>query len=402
MARRPVSPRRLTALISSLIFLDMITWLAAVPLVPVWQKEFGLSDDQSGLILGIYSFAVLLFAIPAGHLSDRLGARRMTLIGASLFIVAAPSIALAHTFWLLVLVRVVQGACSAVTWSAGLAWLGSAVGDEYRPRGLSIANATATVGTIAGPLLGGPIVSHVGLGVAFSVLGGLVAIVVVWALFEPGGDPQIGKHHEDQGPFESLRRAMKPGRIQIGFVAIGFVALMMAALQLLGPLHFDAAGLSSATIGWIFTVGSIFSVLSILTVARLGRRLNQTRTLVVLPVICGGLVVLMLLPFGIPWYAALLILVMCLASPIFTIAYAACADGARDEKIGEGGAFGMLNAVWAIGSLLAPIIAGFISQKGPSWVMYALVGALSIVVMFTLRRSESVVTAAERAGYDPV
>ena len=402
MARRPVSPRRLTALISSLIFLDMITWLAAVPLVPVWQKEFGLIDDQSGLILGIYSFAVLLFAIPAGHLSDRLGARRMTLIGASLFIVAAPSIALAHTFWLLVLVRVVQGACSAVTWSAGLAWLGSAVGDEYRPRGLSIANATATVGTIAGPLLGGPIVSHVGLGVAFSVLGGLVAIVVVWALFEPGGDPQIGKHHEDQGPFESLRRAMKPGRIQIGFVAIGFVALMMAALQLLGPLHFDAAGLSSATIGWIFTVGSIFSVLSILTVARLGRRLNQTRTLVVLPVICGGLVVLMLLPFGIPWYAALLILVMCLASPIFTIAYAACADGARDEKIGEGGAFGMLNAVWAIGSLLAPIIAGFISQKGPSWVMYALVGALSIVVMFTLRRSESVVTAAERAGYDPV
>ena len=402
MARRPVSPRRLTALISSLIFLDMITWLAAVPLVPVWQKEFGLSDDQSGLILGIYSFAVLLFAIPAGHLSDRLGARRMTLIGASLFIVAAPSIALAHTFWLLVLVRVVQGACSAITWSAGLAWLGSAVGDDYRPRGLSIANATATVGTIAGPLLGGPIVSHVGLGVAFSVLGGLVAIVVVWALFEPGGDPQIGKHHEGQGPFESLRRAMKPGRIQIGFVAIGFVALMMAALQLLGPLHFDAAGLSSASIGWIFTVGSIFSVLSILTVARLGRRLNQTRTLVVLPVICGGLVVLMLLPFGIPWYAALLILVMCLASPIFTIAYAACADGARDEKIGEGGAFGMLNAVWAVGSLLAPIIAGFISQKGPSWVMYALVGALSIVVMFTLRRSESVVTAAERAGYDRV
>lgn len=400
-ARRPVSPRRLTALISSLIFLDMITWLAAVPLVPVWQKEFGLTDDQSGLILGIYSFAVLLFAVPAGHLSDRLGARRMTLIGATLFIVAAPSIALAQTFWLLVLVRVVQGACSAVTWSAGLAWLGNAVGDAYRPRGLSIANATATVATIAGPLLGGPIVARVGLGVAFSVLGGLVAIVVIWALFEPGGDPHVGKHHEGHGPFESLRRAAKPGRIQIGFVAIGFVALMMASLQLLGPLHFDAAGLSSSAIGWIFTVGSVFSVLSILTVARLGRRLNQTRTLVLLPVICGMLVVLMLLPFGIPWYAALLIIVMCLASPIFTIAYAACADGARDERIGEGGVFGMLNAVWAVGSLLAPIIAGFISQKGPSWLMYALVGALSIVVLFVLRRSESVVTAAARAGYDP-
>ncbi|MGI9187389.1 MAG: MFS transporter [Gaiellales bacterium] len=401
-ARRPVSPRRLTALISSLIFLDMITWLAAVPLVPVWQREFGLSDDQSGLILGVYSFAVLLCAIPAGHLSDRVGARRMTLIGAALFILAAPAIALADTFWLLVLVRVVQGACSAVTWSAGLAWLGSAVGDDYRPRGLSIANATATVATIAGPLLGGPIVSAVGLGVAFSVLGGLVAVVVVWALFEPGGDPHAQKHHAAHGPFESLRRARRPGRIQIGFIAIGFVALMMASLQLLGPLHLDAAGLSSATIGWVFTIGSVFSVLSILVVARLGRRLNQTRTLVLLPPICGSLVVLMLLPFGIPWYAALLVIVMCLASPIFTIAYAACADGARDERIGEGGVFGMLNAVWAVGSLLAPIIAGFISQQGPSWLMYALVGAVSLVAMMFLRRSESVVTAAARAGYDPV
>ena len=399
---RPVSPRRLTALVSSLIFLDMITWLAAVPLVPVWQKEFGLSDDESGLILGIYSFAVLLCAIPAGYLADRFGARRMTLIGASLFILAAPAIAFADTFWLLVLVRVVQGACSAITWSAGLAWLGGAVGDDYRPRGLSIANATATVGTIAGPLLGGPIVSHVGLGVAFGVLGGLVGIVVIWALFEPGGERHPVTHHERQGPFESLRRAAKPGRIQIGFVAIAFVALMMAALQMLAPLHFDAAGLSSAAIGWIFTVGSAFSVLSILVVARLGRRLNQTRALVVLPIICGGLVMLMMIPLGIPWYGFLLIAAMCLASPIFTISYAACADGARDEQIGEGGVFGMLNAVWAVGSLLAPIIAGFISQQGPSWVMYALVGVLSVLVMFVLRRSEAVVTAASRAGYDPL
>ena len=62
----------------------------------------------------------------------------------------------------------------------------------------------------------------------------------------------------------------------------------------------------------------------------------------------------------------------------------------------------MLNAVWAVGSLLAPIIAGFISQQGPSWLMYILVGVLSLIAMLVLRRSEGVVTAAARAGYDPV
>jgi MFS family permease len=85
---------------------------------------------------------------------------------------------------------------------------------------------------------------------------------------------------------------------------------------------------------------------------------------------------------------------MCLSAPIFTIAYASCADGARLEKIGEGGVFGMLNAVWGVGSLLAPIIAGFVSEQGPTWVTYALVGVLSVVAMVILRRSAATVALA--------
>lgn len=399
MSRRAVSPRRLTALISALIFLDMITWLSAVPLVPVWQSEFGLTDGQAGLVLGIYAFAVLFSAIPAGHLSDRVGARRLTLIGAGVFILASPAIAIADSFALLLVVRVVQGLCSAVTWSAGLAWLAGAVGDDYRPRGLSIANATATVATIAGPLLGGPVVTAIGIGPAFTILGALVGLVVLWALVEPGGEPHVGRHHEKQSPFESLKRARRPGRLQMGFAAIAFVSLMMASLQLLGPLHLDAEGLTSARIGWVFTIGSGLSVVAILIVARLGRRLDQPRALMLLPAVCGVVVGLLLVPAGAPWYIAFLLVAMFCASPIFTIAYAACADGARDEAIGEGGTFGMLNAVWAVGSVLAPVVAGFISQHGPAWVMYALIGILGLGASALLRRSRRAVALA--GGYDP-
>ena len=79
----------------------------------------------------------------------------------------------------------------------------------------------------------------------------------------------MGRHHEKQSPFESLKRARRPGRIQMAFVAIAFVSAMMASLQLLGPLHLDAEGMSSAWIGWVFTVGSGLSVIAILIVARL-------------------------------------------------------------------------------------------------------------------------------------
>lgn len=391
---RPVSPRRLTALISALIFLDMVTWLAAIPLIPVWHNEFGLTDSQAGLVLGAYSLSVMVFAIPAGWVADRIGARRLTLIAAACFVIAAPSIAFANTFELLILVRIVQGACSAVVWSAGLAWLSGAVDSKYRPRALTIANASATIATIGGPLLGGPIVSYFGIGPSFLGLGVLVGLIVVWAIFEPGGASGVVPHADRHGPFVSLRHAMKPGLLQVSFLSIGFIALMMAALQLLAPLHFSSEGISSAAIGWIFTAGSVLSVIAILTVARLGTRLNQLLALVVLPSICGACLVVLLFPIGIPLYAVMLILLIGLAAPIFAIAYPICATGARADEIGEGGAFGMLNAIWAVGSLIAPILAGIVTQRGASWVVYVVIALLSVFVSLALLRSRAAVACA--------
>ena len=376
----------------------MITWLAAVPLVPVWQSQYGLSDDQAGIVLGAYAFSVLFCAIPAGIVSDRIGARRTMLAGAAVFIVAAPAFALADTFALLILVRIVQGACSAVTWSAGLAWLAGAVGDTERPRALSVVNAAATVGTIAGPLVGGPVVSAFGVTATFVAVGGLIALGVIWALIEPGGAADVGRHHEPQRPLEALHRAAHRGPLQVAYVSIGFIALMMASLQLLAPLHLDAVGLSSAGIGWVFTVGSVLSVAAILTVGRLGRRIDPVRTLLILPVVCGALVTVMVVPVGAAGYSGLLMAVMCLSSPVFTIAYTACADGARNEGIGEGGAFALMNAIWALGSVLAPVLAGFVSQRGPAWIMYVFVGVASLMAMLVVRRSREAFDSVLRSS----
>ncbi len=384
---RPISSRRLTAVVSALIFLDMITWLAAIPLVPVWQREIGLSDDQAGMVLAAYSLSVLIFAIPSGFVADRIGARRLTLIGAALFAVAAASMALADSFAALLAVRIFQGACSAITWSAGLAWLAGAVDGSYRVRALSVANATATVGTIGGPVLGGPIVEAVGIEAAFVGLGVLVLAVIGWALVEPGGVPVRLPHDGEERPLAGLLAARTPGRIQMGFVAIGFVSLMMAALQLLAPLHLDGEGLSSAEIGWVFTIGSVLSVVALIAVARLGERLDKVAALMLLPTICGVLVALLLVPAGLFWYAAVLVVVIGIAAPIFTIAYAACADGAREAGLGEGGVFGGLNAVWAVGAVISPVVAGVVAEGGISWIVYIVVAALSVLATVVLRRS---------------
>ena len=73
---------RLAALIATLVFFDLAIWLTAIPLIPVWERDLGLTHTQSGIVLGSYGIAVLFLSLPAGHLADRLGARRLT-IGAT-------------------------------------------------------------------------------------------------------------------------------------------------------------------------------------------------------------------------------------------------------------------------------------------------------------------------------
>ena len=99
------NPTRLLILVCALASLDLALYLAAVPLLPRWERELGLSKSQAGVVLGAYGVSVLLGSLPLGHLADRLGAKRLTAGGAVLFALAAPALALADGFWELVAVR---------------------------------------------------------------------------------------------------------------------------------------------------------------------------------------------------------------------------------------------------------------------------------------------------------
>ena len=49
--------------------------------------------------------------------------------------------------------------------------------------------------------------------------------------------------------------------------------------------------------------------------------------------------------------------------------------------------------------VLAPVVAGFASQQGAGWVMYPLLGLLSLAILPVLRRSRAAIGGGR---YDPV
>src|SRR5260370_35048691 len=76
-------------LMYGLILASAAAQFALVPVMPVYARQLGLSGFQQGLVLGATGLASLAVSVPAGTLSDRFGARRITL-AAGLLMAAAP------------------------------------------------------------------------------------------------------------------------------------------------------------------------------------------------------------------------------------------------------------------------------------------------------------------------
>jgi len=80
--------RRLPLVIYAIVFYDALLMFALVPLLPHYVNTLDLSKSQAGAVIGVYSAATLVFALPVGRVADRLGARRITVAGVALLAVS--------------------------------------------------------------------------------------------------------------------------------------------------------------------------------------------------------------------------------------------------------------------------------------------------------------------------
>src|SRR2546423_49955 len=159
------------------VFVDALLMFAIVPLLPGYVRDLHLTKTEVGLVVGIYSGAVLVGSVPVGYLAWRVGARGLTIFGVALLAVATFGCAFAGGFLWLLAARTGQGLSSAVSWTAGMAWLSEASEPNVRGRVLGTAMSFATVGAPGGPVIGGAVGGAYGLRAPFVLLG--IATVVL-------------------------------------------------------------------------------------------------------------------------------------------------------------------------------------------------------------------------------
>jgi DHA1 family solute carrier family 18 vesicular amine transporter 1/2 len=376
---------RLTAYVSALVALDLALYSAIVPLLPHLSGELDLSKLQSGLLLGAYSGAVVVSAVPVGHLADRIGTRSVTVAGSLLMAAATAAFAVSDTFALLFAARIAQGLASAIAWSAGLAWLAAAAPAHRRGSAIAIANASATVGMIAGPLLGGAVAGSLGVRETFLGAAAVSLGLAGWGLFERGATP-LGSH---AGGFVSALRAAGSERmIAISLVVITLVALVGGTLQVLMPLHLGDHGVSQTTLGWLYALGALLGSAAIVTTGRLGDRLGRLPIARVDSLVLCAAVCTLLAPLGTAAFATMLVAIVPIMSVLYGVGYPLGADGADRAGLGHGLVMGLVNLVWGTGAMIGPVMGAAVASRAGDRAAYALLAVLCLTA-FALMREPS-------------
>jgi MFS family permease len=117
-------------------FIDLFLYSIVLPVLPfLLQDRLHLDpkdvQSQVSILLACFSAASLMFSIPAGWLADWMPTRRTPyLAGLMVLMIATVMFAVARTFWLLAMSRVLQGLSAAIVNATGLAMVVDTVGSK--------------------------------------------------------------------------------------------------------------------------------------------------------------------------------------------------------------------------------------------------------------------------------
>jgi len=127
--------------------------------IPNMITKLHASLDGVLWVINAYALVLAVLLITAGRLGDLRGQRRLFILGVALFTVASAACGFSPTVGWLVIFRAVQGAGAALLMPQTLAILTMVFPPERRGAAFGIWGAVAGVATIAGPTLGGLLVT---------------------------------------------------------------------------------------------------------------------------------------------------------------------------------------------------------------------------------------------------
>lgn len=353
-----------------ILFFTMVVMMMGfgimIPIIPFYVEQFGAGGSELGMLMAVFSIMQFIFSPFWGSLSDRIGRKKVLLIGAFGNAASMLIFALADGLGMMFVSRILAGILSSATLPTAMAYISDSTTHEERGGGMGVIGAAMGVGMVLGPGLGGWM-SGISLSVPFFLAAGLslVSMLLIWTVLPESlaREQRITDAKHLRGPNLGLMwKAL--------FGPLGFL-LFLAFLVNFGLANFEGVfGLYAShrysygpeQVGTIMVViGIVSSVVQGALTGPATRRLGET-TIIKLSLAASALgFVLMVLAQG----AALILLTV--GFFVFSNAMLRPAIFSLTSKRAQGGqgmALGLNNSFQSLGRVAGPLWAGFLFDYG--------------------------------------
>jgi predicted MFS family arabinose efflux permease len=384
--------------------------LAAAPIVAVLL--LGVGEGQTGLLQTALTLPFILFAIPAGLLTDRISRRKLMAGAEALRAAALAAILLliwlgALTLPLLALLGFVA-VCGTVAYSVAAPAL---VPSLVSPQSLPAANArielARTVAFASGPALGGVLVGWVGAAPAFGFAAALsvVAVILLSGIYEPARAAAARRHPlqeiKEGASFVLHHALLRPVFItQLIFNTASFLVLAVFV-----PYGVRRLGLSATGIGATIAMYGVGMVVGALLATRLMRRLAFGTVIGLGPVAGLAAAAVMALTTFIPtpFLAALSFFLLGVGPILWVISTTTLRQSVTPPRLlGRVSAINILSyGARPLGSALGAIVGGLYGAETCLYLAVAIFGTQALVILVSpavsLARQPEMVTDATAA-----
>src|SRR5256714_3947878 len=194
MARARTNPWLVLLVLTTGFFMIMLDTTIVNVAIPAMSTGLNTTLDQILWVLNAYVLVYAVLLITAGRLGDLYGQRNLFAIGRFIFTIASALCGLAQNPEQLIAARVLQGVGGALLTPQTLAILTTIFPPERRGAAFGVWGGVAGLATVAGPTVGGAIITYINWRWIFfiNVPIGIAALVATFLVIP---DLRPGRHH---------------------------------------------------------------------------------------------------------------------------------------------------------------------------------------------------------------
>lgn len=368
-------------------------------IVPISLVEAGYSKSVIGIIAGVYSAGFMAGAFYAPRLITDIGNIRTFSTAAGLSAVAILIMALYSDPYVWAVMRFVQGISIALMFASDESWMTEATPSEQRGTVIGIYHVAAKLALIIGPFFA--------VGQTSSDVQPFIwcAIFLIIALVPVGITRSIQPDPPDPDPFPisamyRIAPAAVIGAFIAGFSNTGFLALL--------PIYADnTKGDVGAAAAQIMAATWIGGMLTQFPAGYISDRIDRRIVIAIMGILSAIASALLFVINGMP--SSLLVLAMLGlwgggALSFYGLCVAHAADRCAPKLIAR-----MLSGllfVWAAGSILGPVVFGFVMETEFGarglFLLELVIGIALAILMLWRRTARSPVKEENRETYEAV